>query len=136
LSGGTETRPLRRILCVEDDRDIRTIVTLALETVGGYAVRCCSSGSEALEVGPGFAPDLILLDVMMPGMDGPETLLELRKDPSMSPVPVVFMTARAERGDELRYLSLGAIDTITKPFDPLTLPDSVREIWRRHVEPR
>lgn len=120
---------LRRILFVEDDLDIQKIAKLALEAVGGFSVLACASGSEALDVVAGFAPDLILLDVMMPGMDGPATLAALRQLPMAEKIPAVFMTARAQPHEIDGYRALGAADVIAKPFDPMRLPDTVRGIW-------
>ncbi len=123
---------LNRILYVEDEPDIQSIAKLSLEAVGGFEVKICSSGEEALGETKGFAPDLILLDVMMPGMDGPTTLKALQSSPELGQIPVVFMTAKVQAGEVTHYRSLGALDVIPKPFDPMTLPDQVREIWRRH----
>ena len=122
---------LKRILCVEDEIDIQTVARLALEAVGGFQVTVCSSGEEALRVAPEASPDLILMDVMMPGMDGPSTLAELRKLPGTRDTPVVFMTAKVQPHEVEHYKKLGALDVIAKPFDPMALPRDVREIWRR-----
>jgi CheY-like chemotaxis protein len=127
---------LQKILFVEDDPDIQMVAQLALEAVGGYTVQMCSSGKEALAVAEQFAPDLILLDVMMPGMDGPTTLMELRKKPSLTHTPVVFMTARVQRHEIEQYLAMGAADVISKPFDPMTLSARVADIWVKANETR
>jgi two-component system OmpR family response regulator len=121
-----EASALRRILFVEDDPDIQVVATMALESLGGFSVLACGSGLEALSRFDEFAPDLVLLDVMMPGMDGPETLAALRR---RSDVPVIFMTARVQTHEVLRYRELGAAEVIAKPFDPMTLADTVRKIW-------
>lgn len=123
---------LERILYVEDEPDIQAVARLALEHLGGFTVEVCSSGGDALERINSFTPDLILLDVMMPGMDGPTTLAELRKVPACATTPVVFMTAKVQPQEVAHYLSLGAIDVIPKPFDPMTLADKVRNIWDNH----
>ncbi|MGD2083421.1 MAG: response regulator [Chromatiales bacterium] len=123
--------PLNRILYVDDEADIREIVQLSLEAVGGFTVSLCASGSSALEAARSFRPDLILLDVMMPGMDGPETLRRLRELPETAQTPVVFMTAKVQAGDLERYRELGAAEVVSKPFDPMTLAEQVRRIWRR-----
>jgi two-component system OmpR family response regulator len=123
---------LAKILMVEDEPDIRAIAKLALEAVGGYTVELASSGSEALTLYPTFRPDLVLLDVMMPGMDGIETLARLRELAGDQAPAVIFMTAKVQRHEIERYLSLGALDVITKPFDPMTLSAVVRAIWERH----
>jgi CheY-like chemotaxis protein len=120
---------LERILYVEDEPDIQAVARLALEHLGGFTVEVCSSGNEALSKIATYTPDLILLDVMMPGMDGPTTLAELRKTAVCAATPVVFMTAKVQPREVAHYLSLGAIDVIPKPFDPMTLADKVRSIW-------
>ena len=121
---------LKRILHIEDEPDIRAIAKLTLEGLGGYEVESCGSGADALVRAPDFRPDLVLLDVMMPGMDGPMTLSELRKLPNCAAVPVVFMTAKAQASEIEKFLSLGAVDVIIKPFDPQALCVQIGEIWR------
>lgn len=123
---------LNRILYVEDEPDIQMIAKIALETIGGFMVHACSSGHEALSAAPGFAPDCILLDVMMPGMDGPSTLKALRALPACADVPVIFMTAKVQPAELTHYKMLGALDVIAKPFDPMTLAATVRNIMERH----
>lgn len=117
-----------RVMYVEDDPDIRAIVEIALQDVGGFTARLCESGTEALEAAPIFGPELVLLDVMMPGMDGPETLRALRELPVMAQVPIIFMTARLQRSEIEEYRALGAVGVIPKPFDPMTLADQISEI--------
>lgn len=126
------SQTLDRILMVEDETDIQQVAQLALEAVGGFTVQVCSSGAEALEAAPIFAPDLILLDVMMSGMDGPTTLVTMRENAQLATTPVIFMTAKVQPQEVARYKSLGALDVISKPFDPMTLSETVREIWTRH----
>ncbi|BBK29822.1 response regulator receiver domain-containing protein [Stella humosa] len=123
--------PLVRILYVEDDADIRTICKFALENLGGFSVNDCESGADALAAAPAFAPQLLLLDVMMPGMDGPTTLAGLRALPITAETPAVFMTAKVQPHEVQRYRDLGAIDVISKPFDPMVLSDTIRAIWDR-----
>lgn len=120
---------LSKILYVEDEPDIQTVARLSLESLGGFTVEICSSGEEALARAPLFEPDLILLDVMMPGMDGPTTLRRLREISSLSAVPVVFMTAKAQPQEIQHFKELGALGVITKPFDPMALPTEVRTLW-------
>lgn len=120
---------LTRILMVEDEPDIQTVARLALETVGGFTVATCNSGEQALTMAPDFGPELILLDVMMPGMDGPTTLKALRRIPELESVPVVFMTAKVQPQEVESFMAMGAEAVIAKPFDPMTLADRVREIW-------
>lgn len=122
---------LQKILLVEDDTDIQSVGQLALEVVGGFTVHVCGSGQEALESVDSFAPDLILLDVMMPGMDGSTTFGELRAKPSSAHTPVVFMTAKVQAHEISHYKHLGALDVISKPFDPMTLSETILGIWAR-----
>ncbi len=121
--------PLTRILMVEDEPDIQVVARLALEAVGGFTVHICGSGWDALRQAPDFGPDLVLLDVMMPGIDGPGTLTALRKVPEMAAVPVVFMTAKVQPQEVEGLRALGALDVIAKPFDPMTLSTTIRRIW-------
>jgi CheY-like chemotaxis protein len=120
---------------VEDDADIRTVASLALEAVGGFTVHAHAGGREALAELDGFEPDLFLLDVMMPDMDGPTLLGVLRAMPATSQVPVIFMTAKAQAQELQYYESLGALGVISKPFDPMTLAQTVTELWMRRQEP-
>lgn len=122
---------LQKILYAEDEEDIRAVVELALESVGGFTLRSCGSGQEAIREAPGFAPDLILLDVMMPGMDGPSTFRALMENPALADTPVIFMTAKVQSDEVAFYKKLGAIEVIPKPFDPMTLADQIRRIWAR-----
>lgn len=122
---------LSRILHVEDDCSIQAVAKVALETVGGFQVLSCASGQAALEQVQAFDPQFILLDVMMPGMDGPQTLLLLRELVDIQRVPVAFMTAKVQPAEIEHYLSLGARDVITKPFDPMQLANQVRDVWAR-----
>lgn len=126
------TITLERILYAEDEPDIQAVARLALEAVGGFTIEICNSGQEALERAADFAPDLILLDVMMPGMDGPTTLEALRKHPALAEIPVVFMTAKVQPSEVQEFKALGAVDVIAKPFDPMGLADNIRTIWNNH----
>ncbi|WXL25609.1 response regulator [Ectopseudomonas mendocina] len=125
---------LNRILHVEDDPSIQAIARLALEAVGGFEVLTCSNGQQALEQLPAFAPDFILLDVMMPGMDGPQTLSHITQMLDINKVPVAFMTAKVQPAEVAHYRSLGARDVIIKPFDPMQLAAQVRQIWSQSHE--
>ncbi|MDB5078521.1 MAG: response regulator receiver [Chloroflexi bacterium] len=122
---------LKRLLFVEDEPDIQVVARLALEAVGGFIVVICSSGKEALVKVPNFVPDLILLDVMMPGMDGPTTLKALREIPETATTPVIFMTAKVQPYEVAEYKRLGALDVIAKPFDPMQLSATINSIWAR-----
>ena len=120
---------LQRILYVEDEPDIQAVARLALELVGGFTVKVCSSGEQALREVEAFAPQMILLDVMMPVMDGPGTLKALRERPALRSIPVAFMTAKVQPQEVAQYTELGALGVIAKPFDPMTLADAVRRLW-------
>ena len=120
---------LQRILYVEDDPDIRTIANLALSVVGGLTVEVCRSGAEALARAEDFRPDMLVLDVMMPDMDGPETLARLRLLPQTATTPAVFMTAKVQSSEVAHYMSLGALGVISKPFDPMQLAQQLRALW-------
>lgn len=125
---------LQRILYVEDDADIRAIAVMVLESINGFTLEVCASGAEALEKGQAFKPDLALLDVMMPGMDGPQTMNGLHQLIGLESLPIVFMTAKVQPQEVKNYLNLGAIGVIAKPFDPMTLAEQLHEIWRgRHA---
>ncbi len=126
-------RTLSKVLHVEDEQDIRVVVRLALEEIGGLVVEQASDGHEAVAKALAFDPDLILLDVMMPGLDGPATLRELRRNPRTASIPIIFMTAKIQGHEVLAYRGLGALDVISKPFDPMTLAEKVREIYARVV---
>ena len=123
---------LARIMYVEDEPDIQAVARVALQAVGGFTVQICSSGEEALREVSRFQPDLILLDVMMPGMDGPGTLAALRALPGFEDIPVAFMTAKVQPSEVEHYKSLGALDVVAKPFDPMKLADQIRLIWATH----
>ncbi|MDY6978590.1 MAG: response regulator [Pseudomonadota bacterium] len=122
---------LRKILYVEDEADIQTIARLALQDVGGFELQICSNGSEALATAEQYAPDLLILDVMLPGMDGPTTLAELRKIPALAETPALFMTAKVQPQELEQLRAQGAVEVITKPFDPMTLAGTVRQIWQK-----
>ena len=123
---------MKRILYIEDDLDIQEVAHLALEVVGTFEIKMCSSGVEALKVVERFNPDLILLDVMMPGMDGLSTLEALRARPGSAGIPVVFVTAKVQANEIAQYRQLGAIDVIAKPFDPMNLANDVHQLWEHH----
>ena len=129
------TKP-ERVLYVEDDPDIRAVAQMALEIVGGLNLRACGSGAEALQAAEGFRPDLLLLDVMMPGMDGPTTLAGLRQLAQTASTPVIFMTAKVQASEVAYYKSLGALGVIAKPFDPMTLAVQVCQLWEQNPASR
>jgi CheY-like chemotaxis protein len=123
------TEPLSKILYVDDDDDIRTVAVFALEAIGNFEVVACSSGKEALDRAAEFQPQLLLLDVMMPEMDGPSVLAEFRKRPETVETPAIFMTAKVQQGEIQRFMELGAVEVIAKPFDPMALSDLIRAAW-------
>jgi two-component system OmpR family response regulator len=115
-----------RILHVDDEPDIRDLVEISLGLDPAFTVRSCASSEEALGVVADWSPHLILVDVTMPGLDGPAMLARLRANPQTAQIPVVFMTARAQTKELERFKALGAIGVIPKPFDPMTLAEVVR----------
>jgi len=117
---------VEHVLCVEDDPDIRALVELALQSVGGLRVTSCASGIEALARLPEVRPDVVLLDVMMPEMDGLETFRRMATGDDAP--PVIFMTAKVQPQEVRRYLGLGALGVIAKPFDPMTLAADIRRL--------
>lgn len=122
---------LKKILVVEDDPDIQLVTSLCLQQIGSYEVEICGSARQALEVAPTFLPDLILLDVMMPVMDGVSALQALREIPTTRTTPAVFMTARVQPAEIARYKALGAVDVIAKPFEPESIAEVLGRIWKR-----
>jgi CheY-like chemotaxis protein len=115
-----------RILHVDDEPDIREVVDISLGLNPDFDVRACASGAEAITAATEWSPFLILLDVMMPGMDGPATLIQLRNNPQTAAIPVIFMTARAQTREVEHFITLGAQGVISKPFDPMTLAVQVQ----------
>ena len=125
------TKSLEKILHVEDEPDIRAIARMALEKIGQLTVESCPSGNHALERISDFAPDLVLLDAMMPDMDGPEVLKQLRARPDTKDIPIVFMTVKVQASEIEAYKALGALDVIAKPFDPMALHQQLKDIWAK-----
>lgn len=124
-------RPLERICYVEDDEDIQRIVRMSLERVGKMTVQVVTDPTLAIQAMTAFRPDLVMLDWMMPGMDGPALFREMKNRPALASVPVVFITAKAGQRDLEELKSLGAAGTISKPFSPRDLPDQLRAIWKK-----
>lgn len=122
-------RKLQRIVHVEDDESIRAIAKISLERIGNFTLLSCASGSEALEKTKQFAPDMILLDVMMPEIDGPTTLKRLREEMDLSEIAIVFVTAKIQSSEIEYYKSLGACGVVLKPFDVMTLSEQLRQYW-------
>jgi CheY-like chemotaxis protein len=133
MMNAIHARPvLKSILYVEDDLHVRTTAKLVLEVIGKFEVRDCSSGREAVLAASGFQPDLILLDVMMPELDGLATLEQLRSLPHLADTPALFVTGLTAASDLERYTEAGAIGVIPKPLAPLRLTDQLRTLWERH----
>jgi two-component system, OmpR family, response regulator len=120
--------PISKVLLVDDEPDIRRIAHLSLHRVGKLQVVMATSGAEALELAPRELPDVVLLDVMMPELDGPSTFQRLRALPATAGIPVIFMTAKAQKHEVEAFRALGAAGVIPKPFDPMTLAADVRRI--------
>jgi CheY-like chemotaxis protein len=120
-------QPLR-ILHVEDDLDTREITSIALKWAGPVTLMQCESGKEAIEKAVEFRPDVVLLDVMMPTMDGPELLSRLKQIPELRDVPVIFITVRAQKSEIAELMSLGALAVIIKPFESLELLDTIEAV--------
>jgi CheY-like chemotaxis protein len=116
-----------KILVVDDESDIRRISCLSLARIGRMEVEEASCGTEALVKARETHPDAVLLDVMMPGLDGPSTFAALRRDPMTAGIPVIFLTAKAMHSELASLRALGARAVLTKPFDPTTLPGQVKE---------
>ena len=123
--------PLTRICYVEDDEDIQRIVRVSLERVGKMTVALVTDPTQAIATIAEFRPDLVMLDWMMPVMDGPTVFREMKLRPETSGLPVVFITAKAAQRDLDELSKMGAAGTISKPFSPKDLPDQLREIWRK-----
>jgi CheY-like chemotaxis protein len=119
---------IQRVLLVDDDRDLLRIAQLSLKNVGKWTVLLAANGLEAVQLATQERPDVILLDVMMPGMDGLATLLKLRSLPQTATIPVIFLTAKVQAHEVDHYVGLGALGVIIKPFDPMTLPAQVEEM--------
>ena len=117
------------VIVIDDDEDIRNLSAMSLRNVGGYNVRTAERGQGGIELALAQVPDIILLDVMMPGMGGPEVLAQLREHPELGGCTVAFMTAKAQPQEISDLLDLGAADVITKPFDIMALPERVHAIW-------
>ena len=122
----------RRILIIDDEDDIREVAALTLESVGGWEVVAASSGAQGVARAVEYKPDAILLDVMMPGMDGPSTFRELRKNPATAKIPVLLLTAKVQSTDQKRFADLGVEAVLFKPFDPLKLPAQIASLlgWK------
>ncbi len=125
---------LKRIMHVEDDESIRMITSITLESVGNMEVRSCESGFLALEQFEEFKPQVILMDVMMPELDGPETLEKMKAGFDLSSIMVLFMTAKVQDDEIAHFKAIGGFDVIEKPFDPMTLSDKIQACWKAYHE--
>lgn len=125
---------LKRIIYVEDDEDIQVIVKMSLEDIGGMIVKCFNSGKELLAYTEDFQPQLLLLDVMMPEMDGLTLFKELRKNPKYVNTPVIFITAKSQAQEIDYYKKQGALDVFIKPFEPATLAQELQEKWQKYTK--
>ncbi|WP_151670893.1 response regulator [Nitrincola schmidtii] len=125
---------LNKILCVDDATDIRAVLQIALEMIGGFELCLCASGKEAVEKAPNFKPDLIVLDVLMPEMSGPETLKALREMDQLAEIPVIFMTGQNQLNEIEALTQQGSIGVITKPFQPTELANQIKALWTQRPE--
>jgi two-component system OmpR family response regulator len=119
---------IHKVLVVDDDPAIRKVAEISLSRVGHWDVRSAHSGADALEMAANYKPDVILLDVMMPGMDGATTFKKLQQQEGNEDTPVIFLTAKVQKHEVQHYCEIGAIGVITKPFDPLKLPEDIINI--------
>ena len=119
---------------IEDEPDIRAVAEIALGQVGGFEIKICENGYEGIDVIHNFNPQLVLLDVMMPVMDGPQILKKIHEMPEFQNTPVIFITAKAQTEEIDKLKKLGALDVITKPFNPMTLGNDIRTIWQCYHE--
>ena len=125
-------KTLQKVFYVEDEEDIIAIAEIALSDVGGLSFKSCNVSKEAIGKALEFKPDLFLLDVMMPEVDGPTLLKQIRNTHELKETPVIFMTAKTQRNEVSQYIEMGALSVITKPFDPMTLAEQIRVIWAQH----
>jgi CheY-like chemotaxis protein len=120
---------LKKILYAEDEPDVQTVVELTVQTMSDYEIKICDNGKILLDCVRDYNPDLILLDVMMPEMDGTTTFKHLQENEDTKRYPVIFMTAKAQLHEVEQFKEMGAIGIITKPFNPITLCDEIKSIW-------
>lgn len=123
----------QHILLIDDEADIREVATISLQAIGGWRVSSATGGSEGIAIARAERPDVVLLDVMMPDIDGPATLQRLQADPQTRAIPVIFLTAKAHSADRRCFAQLGARGVLTKPFDPLTLSDQITAILAKEA---
>lgn len=126
-------KPLKKLILVDDDKDVLTIARYCLQELKDTEVKYLSSGQEAIKEALTFLPDLMLIDVMMPQMDGIATLKALHLIPTLSQTPIVFFTAKVQQEELNEYFHMGVIDVLVKPFDPLTLASHILSIWEKYT---
>ena len=119
---------IQKVLLIDDDQHVRLVARIGLEDVGGWEVLQATNGQDGVKMATEHKPDVILCDVMMPILDGPSTLAQIRESSDIQNIPVIFLTAKVQTDELAHYLSLGAKGVIMKPFDPLTLAEQVRKI--------
>jgi CheY-like chemotaxis protein len=125
---------MRRILIIDDEDDIREVAALSLEAIAGWHILTASSGAKGIELAIAEQPDAILMDVMMPGVDGPTTFRNMQQNPAIANIPVLLLTAKVQGVDQRRFAGLGVAAILFKPFDPLTLAEQISEVlgWNEH----
>ena len=126
---------MRRILIIDDEDDIREVAALSLEATAGWETLTANSGAKGIEVAIAQQPDAILMDVMMPGVDGPTTFREMQQIPTIAQIPVLLLTAKVQGVDKRRFAGLGVAAVLFKPFDPLTLAEQIAEALHWNSEP-
>ena len=124
---------LKTILYVEDQKDIQVVTKYALESISNFELKICDNGEEALELLNQYVPNLILMDVMMPVLDGPATLIQIRQRDNLKNIPIIFMTAKILPNEVSELINLGAVGVIAKPFDPITLGDQILDIYTKSI---
>lgn len=124
---------LNKILYAEDEVDIQSIAQMSLEMMGGFTLQICNDGQQAVDEIEAYQPDLVLLDVMMPNLDGPGALKKIRSLSNFEEIPIIFMTAKVQGSEVDELLELGAAGVISKPFDPMNLSEQVKQIWEKAV---
>ncbi len=121
--------PLKKILYAEDETDIQTVVELTVQAMSNYKIKVCDNGQKLMDCVEDYQPDLVILDVMMPEMDGPTTFRHLKHNEKTQDIPVIFMTAKAQAHEVSDFKECGVIGVITKPFDPIKLCEKITKIW-------
>ena len=127
-------RPLTKLIIIDDDPDILQIAKYSLEDMKGVSIKYCDSGQEGIKEALFFLPDLILVDVMMPNMDGIAFIKVMRLIPILSKIPVAFLTAKIQKEDLEQYYAMGIKEVITKPFDPITFPAEIQKLWDKIIQ--